>query len=141
MLASRHAGLTSGFALRATTRQVVRSTDTDPFTPRLRRGRPDAEILPPRPCGGKNINRFAMLSMLMPERHDAFAWAEPVPSEPSGGVGSPRQKVYIVSVLSRVLAGSKPCAKSGLRLNHLLVHLIQRGATAHSTKLQQIFWR
>jgi len=26
-------------------------------------------------CGGKNINRLAILSMLMPERHEAFAWA------------------------------------------------------------------
>ena len=26
-------------------------------------------------CGGKNSNRFAILSMLVPERHVAFAWA------------------------------------------------------------------
>ena len=43
--------------------------------------------MPPRPqrkqaarftgqaCGGKTFNRFAILSLLLPERHDAFAWA------------------------------------------------------------------
>ena len=26
-------------------------------------------------CGGKNLNRLAKLLLLMPERHEAFAWA------------------------------------------------------------------
>ena len=45
-----------------------------------RQTRTDAELLPPRPsrlrskqaCGGKNSNRCANRSALLPERHEAF---------------------------------------------------------------------
>ena len=35
-----------------------------PLTAFARQTQTGAEILPPRPCGGKKINRFAMLPML-----------------------------------------------------------------------------
>ena len=88
-----------------------------PLTSLARQTQTDTEILPPRPfrlrsrqvCGGKKINRSAIITTFIPARHDAFAWA---------GVAQAK-RIYCLRFV---------CAC--LRLKYLIVYRIQRGLTA-----------
>jgi hypothetical protein len=51
----------------------LRSKDADSVTPEKQAARFTGQA-----CGGKYNNRFAIIPALMPEGHDAFAWAKSV---------------------------------------------------------------
>jgi len=89
----------SGFALRASD-----------FALRATTGQDDPTGRPGRPAEAKTVNRFAIIIKLMPKRHLKLLPGQSLSRrlvgskpegrspKPSGGVGSPRQNIFIVCV-------------------------------------------
>jgi hypothetical protein len=95
-------------------------------------------------CGGKTLNRFAILSMLIPERHEGFAWAGLSRRSLQAKSDRPGKKFSLSApalLNSALRTSSGGFNRVNLRLKYLLNYRIQRRSSAHSVKFHQLFMR